>query len=286
MSIRILELYGQATLQGLPQHGLRAFGVPPGGAFDQESLLLANAMAGNATDAPAIEFALAAASIEVVQPSLISLVGAECEIFIDGRSTKCQSAYQLLPGQVIEIRVPKEGCRIYLGLPGITTQKKLDRALINGNVIHADPHRGQPGKVRALLERPSSLSAHTIRVIAHESLPSASFTVSIKSNRVGVRLEGKKMQPGEERLSEPSCPGVIQVTNDGALVIHGPDGPTIGGYKKVGVVCSADMDRVGQLRSRDEVKLQTITQAEAIEAWQTREKELEAKLNELRLLNA
>jgi UPF0271 protein len=123
-------------------------------------------------------------------------------------------------------------------------------------------------------------------VITDELLPTNLFRVSIKSNRVGVRLEGDKFQTGEERLSEPSCPGAVQVTNDGALVIHGPDGPTIGGYRKLGVVCSADLDRVGQLRPGDQVNLQTVTQEEAIAAWTEREKELEAKLNELRLLNA
>jgi allophanate hydrolase subunit 2 len=47
------------------------------------------------------------------------------------------------------------------------------------------------------------------------------------------------------------------------LIIVGPEGPTIGGYPVVGVVCSADLDRVGQLVPGQIVDFQPITLDEA-----------------------
>ena len=282
-ALRIRELFGYASLQGLATHGLRSFGVPPGGAFDHESFALANAMARNDSTSPALELAMAAVKIEILQPCLIAIVGAECEIFFDGRSARSQSAYQLLPSQVLQIGAPTKGCRCYLAVHGITSAKKFEQQIVSGNVLDAAPPSGQPGKVRTLSEAPSTIERRPIRVIGSDEIPRVPLTVSIHSNRVGVRLDGVSMQPGEEKLSEPSCAGAIQVTNDGGLVIHGPDGPTIGGYKKVGAVCSADMDRVGQLRPGDRITLQSIPAEEAMHAWAERNQMLEAKLKELRL---
>lgn len=107
--------------------------------------------------------------------------------------------------------------------------------------------------------------------------------VSLNSNRVGIRLEGPKLKAGEEQLSEPACPGAIQVTNDGSLIILGPDGPTIGGYRKVGVVCCADLDALGQLRPGDEIFIEAIDREEAILLHQEKQKAIEAKLVQLRL---
>ena len=89
----------------------------------------------------------------------------------------------------------------------------------------------------------------------------------LDSDRVGIRLDGIQLDPGPEQLSEPACPGAIQVTNDGSVIVLGPDGPTIGGYRKIGVVCSADLDALGQLRPGGSVRFASITREEAVEAW-------------------
>ena len=49
--------------------------------------------------------------------------------------------------------------------------------------------------------------------------------------------------------SEGLVRGVIQVPADGDPIIMLSDHGTIGGYPKIAVVISADLDRVGQLNS-------------------------------------
>ena len=236
-------------------------------------------MAGNEEGALAIEFAMAAAKIEVLHPVLIALVGAESKILIDGRSAPCQSSFHLLPSQIVDIGAPTKGCRIYLAIFGISEKKTYDRQLAAGNTISAEPKTGQPGRFHSLPTEPSSLDAKLIRVIA-DHIPTQALTVSMKSNRVGIRLEGAEEKAGEEQFSEPSCLGAIQVTNDGGLIIHGPDGPTIGGYKKIGVVCSADIDKLGQLLPGDSVTLQAITKQEATKAWTERARNVDLTLRD------
>ena len=65
---------------------------------------------------------------------------------------------------------------------------------------------------------------------------------------MGLRLNGPPLQvPEGEILSEPVCPGTVQVARDGQCIVLGVDGQTIGGYPKIAHVIDADMEQVGQL---------------------------------------
>jgi antagonist of KipI len=90
------------------------------------------------------------------------------------------------------------------------------------------------------------------------------FTVSPASNRMGLRLKGQALAvPAGEMLSEPVCPGTVQVTRDGQCIVLGVDGQTIGGYPKIGQVISADLDRLGQVRPGDRISFAFVSPEEA-----------------------
>jgi allophanate hydrolase subunit 2 len=112
---------------------------------------------------------------------------------------------------------------------------------------------------------------------------SASFTVSTRSDRVGVRLEERLFPHSIELTSEPNGFGAIQATPAGELVIIGPDGPTIGGYPKIGYVISADLDVVGQLRPGQKVRFSLVSQEEASDARRKRDADLKRRLALLNL---
>jgi allophanate hydrolase subunit 2 len=280
--LRVLQVFGYASFQGAPRNGLRQFGVPSGGAFDQESLALGNALAGNDLQTPAIELAMGAIKIEILRAIKIAIVGANCPVFLDGRAAAGQTAFDLLPGQVLDVNSPTQGARVYISCYGLLSSKASQ--IKAGTTVIATPTINPPDKPRSLSEKPWTLGDGPIRVIPFGTaqLPSGSMTVSIDSNRVGIRLHGPKLDLSPERLSEPACSGAIQVTNEGSLIILGPDGPTIGGYKKVGVVCSADLDKLAQLRPGQQIEFNTISREAADLAWQERNQKLEAKLKEIR----
>ncbi|HEX5269260.1 MAG TPA: hypothetical protein VFW33_02170, partial [Gemmataceae bacterium] len=90
------------------------------------------------------------------------------------------------------------------------------------------------------------------------------FTVSAASDRMGLRLAGEPLRvPPRELVSEPVCPGAVQVTRDGQCVVLGADGQTIGGYPKVGQVIAADLDLLGQVRPGDRVWFDRVEVGEA-----------------------
>ena len=80
------------------------------------------------------------------------------------------------------------------------------------------------------------------------------------SDRMGMRLEGPKIENIVETniRSEGLVKGVIQVPADGNPIIMLSDHGTIGGYPKIGVVISADIDKLVQLSPGSKIKFQEI----------------------------
>ena len=75
-----------------------------------------------------------------------------------------------------------------------------------------------------------------------------------------MRLEGSKIENVVETniRSEGLVKGVIQVPADGNPIIMLSDHGTIGGYPKIGVVISADIDKLVQLSPGSKIKFQEI----------------------------
>ena len=86
------------------------------------------------------------------------------------------------------------------------------------------------------------------------------FTVSKLSDRMGMRLEGQKIENIADTniKSEGLIKGVIQVPADGKPIIMLSDHGTIGGYPKIGVVISADYDKLVQLTPGTKIKFKDV----------------------------
>ena len=91
------------------------------------------------------------------------------------------------------------------------------------------------------------------------------FTVTKLSDRMGMRLEGDKIENVIDTniKSEGIIKGVIQVPTDGNPIIMLSDHGTIGGYPKIGVVISADYDKLVQLPPGSKIKFKEIDLSEA-----------------------
>ena len=89
---------------------------------------------------------------------------------------------------------------------------------------------------------------------------------------MGIRLSGRSLRlPERELVSEPVCPGSVQVTRDGQCIILGIDGQTIGGYPKIAQIIQADLDHLGQLRPGDVLRFRKVELAEAIDLYRRRQ---------------
>ncbi len=85
------------------------------------------------------------------------------------------------------------------------------------------------------------------------------WTVSQRSNRVGLRLEGAALPRArsDEIPSEGMVPGAVQLPPSGEPVIFLADHPTTGGYPVIGVVRAASLSAIAQARPGDRLILRT-----------------------------
>jgi allophanate hydrolase subunit 2 len=74
--------------------------------------------------------------------------------------------------------------------------------------------------------------------------------VSLRSNRVGIRLEGPAIPSlgGGADESMPTLPGLVQLPPDGVPIVLGPDSATTGGYPVLGSLTRAALSTLARVR--------------------------------------
>lgn len=102
---------------------------------------------------------------------------------------------------------------------------------------------GQGGWVQILIGSEGASLARDLPVlpthIAAQALGEpweAWVEVSPQSSREGIRLLGGDVHRPPLTRSEPAIRGLIQAPSPGVLLVHGPEGPTTGGYGRAGVL--------------------------------------------------
>lgn len=81
------------------------------------------------------------------------------------------------------------------------------------------------------------------------------WRVSPRSDRTGYRLEGERLAVTSVSMaSEPVRVGSIQIPPEGLPILTMRDGPTVGGYPKLGWVDETSLDWLVQSRPGQEVR--------------------------------
>lgn len=290
MSLRVLDAGLYSLLVDFGRPSTRSLGMPVGGAADRWSLALGNALVSNDPSAVALEITLAGPTLQAEHSVAGVVFGAPFDLSSDRQSLTAGKTFSLAPGEILRIRGTPRGVRAYLCVAG-----GFETPEILGSRSCFDPIRsGQT--LRCAVQ---SLPARFLDSSAYLTLPgtfpqplrflpgaqsdwfdpalftSQTFAVSPASNRMGLRLQGEPLsRPAGEMISEPVCPGTVQVTHDGQCIVLGIDGQTIGGYPKIAQVIRADLPLLAQLRPGDTVRFVSVSLEEAEAAYQKHRTEL------------
>ena len=290
MSLVVLDPGLETRIVDAGRPRSRSLGVPVGGAADRAAFALANALVGNSPDSAGIEIAVKGPVLRAETDIACAIVGAPFAIAVGSRVVPPNGVFQLRACEKLIISGTPLGMRAYLCVPGgfqvpeilgsrsgLTPLKAGDRLpcgasqTANWHLSDDCPLLTFPGEWRLRdLPGPQSDWFDTAAFIGQ------TYIVSRAGNRMGLRLEGVPLPLQREMVSEPVCPGCVQITREGQPILLGVDGQTIGGYPKIAVVCDADLDALGQLRPGDRVRFERIDLAAA----QSASNERQAVLNE------
>ena len=281
------------TFQDLGRKNLYHFGIPFSGAMDNRNYLLSNAIAGNKENSPVIEFAF--------QGPLLKFKGEKINFNITGNVNfniikkknkiegNCYQNYTLEDEDELDILSTNSSVYGYLAISGnfdiqfqwdsCSTNIKAKIGANDGKKVDKDQQinilnshfLNSSRKLEYLNSK-----IENIRVIKGTNFDYFSeegkkiffeneFTVTKLSDRMGMRLEGDKIENVVDTniKSEGIIKGVIQVPTDGNPIIMLSDHGTIGGYPKIGVVISADYDKLVQLPPGSKIKFKEIELSEA-----------------------
>ncbi|GLX94617.1 biotin-dependent carboxyltransferase family protein [Herbidospora sp. NBRC 101105] len=260
-----------ATVQDFGRRGYAHLGVPRSGAADLPSLRLANRLVGNAEDAAAIELTFGGAVLRFGRGVWVALTGAPVPASPGGM----WAPFWVAAGRSLEIGVPYEGLRTYVAVRGGIKVTPVLGSMSTDSLSGLGPPPLTAGTVLELGEPMSGLHADVapqrpisagpvVEVVrgprddwftgdAFATLCAGAYRVSQDSNRVGARLAGTALRRARtgELPSEGMVAGAIQVPPDGQPIVFLADHPPTGGYPVIGVVTTADLPKVAQLRPGD-----------------------------------
>jgi biotin-dependent carboxylase-like uncharacterized protein len=299
MSLHVIEPGLATWVVDAGRENCRSLGVPVGGAADRAALALGNGLVGNPPDAAALEINLAGPTLRARCQLACALYGAPFEVSSDRQPLSPGKSFTLQPEECLTIHGTTTGMRCYL-----CTQGGIRAPLVLGSRSSLRPIEADTDLIctqgtihrRSLPKNPLEESEPTtLRVLrgpqaawfAGQEFTGHSFRVKPASDRMGLRLEGFPFSlPNRQLVSEPVCPGSVQVTGDGQCIVLGVDGQTIGGYPKLAQVIAADLDKLGQLRPGEEIRFVHVTTAEATAIYRRRQALLRLWLSRLVLTAA
>ena len=276
------------TFQDHGRKNLYHIGIPFSGAMDNRNYLLANKLVGNQSGLPVLEFAF--------QGPLLKYSGEKINIAITGdvnflikRNNEiingtCYQTFILENGDELDIISTNKSVYGYLAVSGefdleyqwsscstntkakigANNGKKLEiNQRINLSNINQNLNSKKLNYVNTRIENIRVIKGTNFDYFSEEGKKiffEKEFTVSKLSDRMGMRLEGHKIENIADTniKSEGLLKGVIQVPADGNPIIMLSDHGTIGGYPKIGVVISADYDKLVQLTPGTKIKFKDV----------------------------
>jgi antagonist of KipI len=306
MGIKIIKAGLQTTVQDLGRTGYRKDGIIVSGAMDTLALQIGNLLLGNEIGEAGLECTLMGPKILFETAQLVALTGGDMSALVDGVSVKMWRPLYMKKGSVLSFGTALQGCRTYLTVFGgfklhavlgsYSTYLKAGfggyegRALKNEDALSFNKiYKGDEklfnwsldlklypdladGVVRVLKGPEYDLFTEESLVMLEEER----YLITNEADRMGYRLQGPAVQTTEikEMLSSAVCFGTVQVTQSGAAIILMADHQTTGGYPRVLQVITADLTRLAQMKSGQQIRFKLVTLAEARAALLLREKQV------------
>ena len=276
------------TFQDRGRNNLYHIGIPFSGAMDDRNFKISNKLVGNEINFPVIEFAYQGPCLKYFGDNINFAITGDVKFVIKKNDKiiegNCYQSFTLQNEDELDIISTNKSVYGYLAISGefnleyqwssCSTNTKANIGANKGKKIEVS-QKLYISKINKDLSDKKLNYINTrienIRVIKGTNFDYFSeegkniffekeFVVSKLSDRMGMRLEGPKIENiiDTNIKSEGLIKGVIQVPADGNPIIMLSDHGTIGGYPKIGVVISADYDKLVQMTPGSKIKFKEV----------------------------
>ena len=300
------------TIQDCGRNHMYHHGIAVSGAIDQRNFKLANKFVDNHLNEAVIEFAYQGPLLKLKNNKINFCITGDVIFKIIRNNSNveegtCYKNYILEEEDQLDIISTKNTVYGYLSVNGGFQLEKLWDSYSINTKANIGPNNGKKYSIKDKIFIKDSklkqikktklnytqLSDNIIRVIkgtnfdyfskgAQDIFFNQEFLVSKLADRMGIRLSGQKLENivNTNIKSEGIIRGVIQVPADGNPIIMLSDHGTIGGYPKIGVVISADLDRIGQFTPGSIIKFKEVSLEEAQNIFKAYTEDLNKYLND------
>ena len=302
-----------STLQDLGRSNQYHIGIPFSGSMDKRNYLIGNKLVGNKPNEASLEFAYQGPLIKLKLGKVTGVITGNVTFNILRKNSKiekglCYRTFELKDGDQLDIVSTNKSVYGYFSIKNgfageyiwgswsVNTKAKIgsndgEKFGVNQKIyINKNESLSQNNKIdyfNSKIEFIRVLKGTNFNFFSEKAKQiffSREFIVSKLTDRMGMRLEGQKIENVAEAniKSEGLIKGVIQVPPDGNPIIMLSDHGTIGGYPKIAIVISADYDRLTQLTPGSKIKFKSVELDEAEKLYKLYEIETHNILSQIR----
>ena len=296
MIMKVITPGPLSTVQDGGRFGYMSTGFGSGGAMDLRAMRIANILVGNNENDGVIEMTMMGMTVTFDCDSVIALTGADMQPKLNGEEIPMYESVPVHPEDKLTLGAAQTGMRGYLAVAGgfdiepvmgsFSTNMKVKLGGFQGRKLQAgdklplrqsltmadlgknkcDPENDYPKETTVRVMFGPQDDYFTDKGI--NTFLTARYSVSGQSDRMGVRLEGEKIENknGVDIISDGIAYGSVQIPASGTPIIMMADRQTTGGYAKIATVITADLYKIAQAKPGSFIRFQAVSEKEAVAA--------------------
>ena len=301
------------TYQDFGRKNLYHIGVPFSGAMDNRNYLISNKLVNNKMNSAVIEFAYQGPMLKFNGESTSFAITGDVNFNIKRKKNSIlekgnsYQTYNLKNGDEIDILSTNRSVYGYLAISGNIDVKLFGNSCSTNTKAKIGSNDGEKIKkgdkiffsnlsnktqikklnyINTKIEQIRVIRGTNYNYFSKESKNiffKNEFNVTKLTDRMGMRLEGNKIKNIVDTniKSEGLIKGTIQIPADGNPIIMLSDHGTIGGYPKIGVVISADYDKLVQIVPGSKIKFKEVSLSDAEKLYKFYNLETQNILNQI-----
>lgn len=253
------------SIQDLGRKGLAYYAIPRSGVMDVNAAKIALLLLNLSEDSSLIECTSIAPHICFHAATQIALTGADFHWTLNGGKVQRNMVIPIEQGDLLKGKFAKEGLRGYIAISGKLQLEKVygsystyanaqiggfqGRLLKKGDFLQWQPIPHYDSD-KILIPIHKGPEFDFLTEASQSALTSNPYKVGADSNRMGIRLQGAKLEAKTYQLehSLPVLSGFVQLPPSGLPMVILQDGQTSGGYPRIAYVPERYLGSLNQVR--------------------------------------